>query len=179
MQDSVYEVVENLASQLKQANWSLVIAESCTGGGVAKACTAVAGSSSWFDSAFVVYSNAAKQRILNVPAQTIEAYGAVSEAVVLEMAKGAFQQSVAQVAVAVSGIAGPGGGSMHKPVGMVCIAAVIKNRAEWAQTFYFQGDREQIREQAILEALRLIDDLLTRQKLDEDAYPTSGGEAIN
>lgn len=166
MQDSLYSVIERLASQLKRANWYLAIAESCTGGGVAKACTDLAGSSTWFDSAFVVYSNTAKQRLLKVSAQTIEQYGAVSEAVVLEMAKGALQQSVAQVAVAVSGIAGPSGGSVSKPVGTVCIAAVIKNRAEWVHTFHFQGDREQVREQAVWEALKAVDSLLINQNLD-------------
>lgn len=166
MQDSLYSVIERLASQLRLANWSLVIAESCTGGGVAKACTDFAGSSTWFDSAFVVYSNTAKQRLLNVSLQTLEQYGAVSEAVVLEMAKGALQQSTAQVAVAVSGIAGPSGGSASKPVGTVCIAAIIKNKAEWVHTFYFQGDREQVRNQAVLEALKAVDSLLVSQKLD-------------
>lgn len=166
MQDSLYSVIERLASQLKRANWYLAIAESCTGGGVAKACTDLAGSSTWFDSAFVVYSNTAKQRLLKVSAQTIEQYGAVSEAVVLEMAKGALQQSVAQVAVAVSGIAGPSGGSASKPVGTVCIAAVIKNRTEWVHTFHFQGDREQVREQAVWEALKAVDSLLINQNLD-------------
>lgn len=166
MQDSLYSVIERLASQLKRANWYLAIAESCTGGGVAKACTDLAGSSTWFDSAFVVYSNTAKQCLLKVSAQTIEQYGAVSEAVVLEMAKGALQQSVAQVAVAVSGIAGPSGGSAYKPVGTVCIAAVIKNRAEWVHTFHFPGDREQVREQAVWEALKAVDSLLLNQKLD-------------
>ncbi|WP_298611926.1 CinA family protein [uncultured Thiothrix sp.] len=167
MQDSVYDVIEHLANQLKQANWSLVIAESCTGGGVAKVCTDMAGSSVWFDSAFVVYSNAAKQRLLKVAAQTIEAYGAVSEAVVLEMAKGALEQSMAQVAVAVSGIAGPEGGSVYKPVGTVCIAVVVKNSLEWADTFYFQGNREQVRNQAVLAALKAVNSLLTSQRSEK------------
>lgn len=178
MQDSMYSVIESLASQLKQANWSLVTAESCTGGGVAKVCTEVAGSSSWFDSGFVVYSNAAKQSVLKVAAQTIDQYGAVSEAVVLEMAQGALQQSVAQVAVAVSGIAGPSGGSAYKPVGTVCIAAVIQHRAEWVHTFYFQGNREQIRDQAVLAALKAINSLLASQKLEE-VDPTSGYQAVS
>lgn len=167
MQDSVYDVIEHLANQLKQANWSLVIAESCTGGGVAKVCTDMAGSSVWFDSAFVVYSNAAKQRLLKVAAQTIEAYGAVSEAVVLEMAKGALEQSMAQVAVSVSGIAGPEGGSVYKPVGTVCIAVVVKNSLEWADTFYFQGNREQVRNQAVLAALKAVNSLLTSQRSEK------------
>lgn len=162
MEDNCYLLVERLGTQLQQAGLCLVIAESCTGGGVAKACTDVAGSSTWFDSAFIVYSNAAKQRLLAVSAQTIEQYGAVSEAVVLEMARGALQQSSAQVAVAVSGIAGPGGGSTYKPVGTVCIACIIEGQTEWVQTFYLQGDRAKVREQAIFECLSSILTLLTR-----------------
>lgn len=160
MQDYLNPVIASLAKQLQQAGWYLVIAESCTGGAVAKACTTVAGSSTWFDSGFVVYSNAAKQRLLKVASQTIEAYGAVSEAVVLEMAKGALQHSVAQVALAISGIAGPGGGSAYKPVGTVCVAVVVRAGIEWVHTFYFQGNREQVRDQAVLEALKAVDSLL-------------------
>lgn len=163
MERNLYALLEHLGQTLKQAGLSLVTAEACTGGGVAKACTELAGSSAWFDSGFVVYSNAAKERVLEVSAHTIEHYGAVSEAVVLEMANGALKHSSAQLALAVSGIAGPGGGSSYKPVGTVCIACVLKDQASWAHTFYFQGDRIQIREQAVLEAMTSLIALVERK----------------
>ena len=162
MEKSLYVLVEHLGNRLQQAELCLVTAESCTGGGVAKLCTEIAGSSAWFDSGFVVYSNASKQHLLGVTEQTIEQYGAVSEAVVLEMARGALKRSNAQVALAVSGIAGPGGGSAYKPVGTVCIACVIEDKAEWVQTFYFQGDRVKVREQAIFESIMSVLALLAK-----------------
>ncbi|MFZ1389574.1 MAG: nicotinamide-nucleotide amidohydrolase family protein [Thiolinea sp.] len=168
MEKSLYALTEQLGASLQQAGHCLVTAESCTGGGVAKLCTEIVGSSAWFDSGFVVYSNASKQHLLSVKQQTIEQYGAVSEAVVLEMAQGALKQSSAQVALAVSGIAGPGGGSAYKPVGTVCIACVVKDQAEWVQTFYFQGDRVKVREQAVYESIKSLLALLTKsvEKLD-------------
>lgn len=162
MEKNLYVLVEQLGNRLQQAELCLVTAESCTGGGVAKLCTEIAGSSAWFDSGFVVYSNASKQHLLGVIEQTIEQYGAVSEAVVLEMARGALKRSNAQVALAVSGIAGPGGGSAYKPVGTVCIACVIEDKAEWVQTFYFQGDRVKVREQAIFESIMSVLALLAK-----------------
>lgn len=166
MQDSLYTVVECLGQTLQKAGFYLSLAESCTGGGVAQACTEIAGSSAWFDRAFVVYSNAAKQQLLGVSAETIEQYGAVSEAVVLEMAQGALKQSASQVAVAVSGIAGPSGGSAYKPVGTVCIACIIQGQADWVHTFHFQGDRRDVRQQAVIESLTAVLQLLqTSEKL--------------
>ncbi len=162
MEKNLYVLVEQLGNRLQQAELCLVTAESCTGGGVAKLCTEIAGSSAWFDSGFVVYSNVSKQHLLGVTEQTIEQYGAVSEAVVLEMARGALKRSNAQVALAVSGIAGPGGGSAYKPVGTVCIACVIEDKAEWVQTFYFQGDRVKVREQAIFESIMSVLALLAK-----------------
>ena len=127
-------------------------AESCTGGLVAAAITSVAGSSEWFDRGFVTYSNEAKQELLGVRAQTIAANGAVSEATAREMAEGALRRSRAQVSVAITGIAGPGGATAGKPVGTVCLA--------WAGvgptvivTRHFEGDRTAVRRASVLEAL--------------------------
>lgn len=132
----------------------LAAAESCTGGWVAEAVTAVAGSSAWFDCGFVTYSNEAKQRLLDVPASLLEygGPGAVSEETVLAMTAGAIANSRARVAVAVSGIAGPDGGSAEKPVGTVWIAWQWERR-RLAREFRFGGDRTAVREAAVLAAL--------------------------
>ncbi len=132
----------------------LAAAESCTGGWVAEAVTAVAGSSAWFDCGFVTYSNEAKQRLLDVPASLLEygGPGAVSEETVLAMTAGAIANSRARVAVAVSGIAGPDGGSAEKPVGTVWIAWQWERR-RLAREFRFSGDRTAVREASVLAAL--------------------------
>ncbi len=132
----------------------LAAAESCTGGWVAEAITAVAGSSAWFDCGFVTYSNAAKQRLLNVPASLLEfdGPGAVSEETVCAMTAGAIANSRARVAVAVSGVAGPDGGNADKPVGTVWIAWQWEQR-RLARKFRFAGDRTAVREAAVLAAL--------------------------
>ncbi len=131
----------------------LATAESCTGGGIAQAVTAIPGASAWFDRGFVVYSNAAKEEVLGVGASTLAAHGAVSEEAVQEMAQGALQRSRAQVAVAVSGIAGPTGGTQEKPVGTVCIAWAVRDGPIRAETRHFLGDREAVRRQAVQAAL--------------------------
>ena len=135
-----------------------VTAESCTAGGVAYAITQIAGSSAWFDRGMIVYSNEAKQRMLGVPPAYLRDFGAVSEPVARAMALGALQHSAAQVAVAVTGIAGPGGGSADKPVGTVCFAwAVQRDPAAVAAvrtaTRHFSGDRAAVRTHAIIAAL--------------------------
>lgn len=145
-------LIQALANQLQARRLSLATAESCTGGLIAKLCTDLAGSSAWFDCGFISYSNASKQRLLGVSAETLNQYGAVSEAVVRQMASGALQQSDAQVSVAISGIAGPGGGSAEKPVGMVCFAWALPNQSVFSQTQYFQGERDSIRQQAAYHA---------------------------
>jgi len=137
---------------LQDAGTSLVTAESCTGGWIAKVITDVAGSSRWFDRGFVTYSNQSKQEMLGVLVATLDAYGAVSEAVVREMAQGALQRSCAGISVAVSGIAGPGGGSEDKPVGTVCLAWATGVGVH-SETFLFAGDRDVIRRQAVMAAL--------------------------
>jgi len=144
-----------LGTRLQQKGWYLVTAESCTGGGVAQAVTAIAGSSAWFDRGFVTYSNAAKRELLEVCPETLAKYGAVSEQTVLEMVKGALAQSQAQVGVAISGIAGPSGGCPDKPVGTVWIAYAFPDNC-YAQHYYFSGDRQSVREQAVKMALQAL-----------------------
>ncbi|MBN8442002.1 MAG: CinA family protein [Thauera sp.] len=139
---------------LAARGWMLATAESCTGGWIAEAVTATAGSSVWFDRGFVTYSNAAKVDMLGVSPLTLATHGAVSEATAGEMAAGALTHSRAQVAVAVSGVAGPGGGSPGKPVGMVCIAWAVAGEAPRVATLHFAGDREAVRLQAVEHALR-------------------------
>ena len=145
-----------LAEQLTQRGWMLATAESCTGGWIAKCCTDMAGSSAWFDRGFITYSNAAKQDMLGVRAETLAQYGAVSEAVVAEMATGALRHSQAHIAVAVSGIAGPSGGSAEKPVGTVCFAWAMRNGEVLTKTCQFAGDREAVRWQSVVFALNGI-----------------------
>jgi nicotinamide-nucleotide amidase len=130
----------------------LVTAESCTGGWVAQAVTAIAGSSDWFDRGFVTYSNEAKQEMLGVRAETLTRYGAVSEETAREMAQGALSRSRATLALAVTGVAGPAAGSREKPVGMVCFAWARKQGARVA-TMRFSGDRESVRRQSVIHAL--------------------------
>jgi nicotinamide-nucleotide amidase len=149
-----------LAQRLLERELKLVTAESCTGGWVAKCLTDIAGSSDWFERGFVTYSNAAKQDALGVSAETLSLHGAVSEQTVREMAAGALRHSQAQVAVAVSGIAGPAGGSADKPVGTVWVAWAWPDRRVSVQSCHFQGDREGVRRAAVLTALQgLVDGL--------------------
>jgi nicotinamide-nucleotide amidase len=139
---------------LSEQGLMVATAESCTGGWVAAAMTAVPGSSGWFERGFVTYSNAAKQESLGVAAATLEREGAVSEAVAREMAQGALRHSHAHTAVAITGIAGPTGGSPGKPVGTVCIAwAGPASRIE-SVTHRFQGDRDEVRRQSVRSALQ-------------------------
>ncbi len=146
--------VHALAAALQAQGWRLVVAESCTGGWIAKACTDIPGSSAWFDCGFVSYSNNSKQYLLEVAEETLAAYGAVSEPVVAEMVRGAIANSQADVAVAVSGIAGPEGGSVQKPVGMVCFAWLVPDVPVQVATCQFAGDRDAVRSQAVGYALQ-------------------------
>lgn len=138
----------------------LATAESCTGGGVASAVTEIAGSSAWFDRGFVTYSNQAKCDMLGVSSDTLARFGAVSEATVREMVAGTLLHSQAQVALAVSGIAGPGGGTAEKPVGMVWFAWGIKDGASVARLHQLAGNRAEIRTQAVRIALQGVIELL-------------------
>lgn len=146
-------ILQQLADALQQRGWMLATAESCTGGMIAAACTDLPGSSNWFDRGFVTYSNAAKTEMLGVPAALIAEHGAVSEAVVRAMAQGAIAHSKAQVSVAVSGVAGPGGGTPEKPVGTVWVAWACGGSTS-AQCLKFSGSRQQIRSSATLYVLR-------------------------
>jgi len=160
MQYDLAPLAETLGSALKKRNWRLVCAESCTGGWVAQSITEIAGSSAWFDRGFVTYSNQSKQEMLGVKTETLQANGAVSEAVVLEMVQGALAHSHAQIAVAISGVAGPGGGSPEKPVGTVWLAWATTTQC-YTQKHLFDGDRHAVRAQAVELALRELLSLAT------------------
>ncbi len=142
-----------LASALTRRHWKLATAESCTGGMIAAACTDLAGSSEWFERGFVTYSNAAKTESLGVDAALIEHHGAVSEVVVRAMASGAVAQSHADVAVAVTGVAGPTGGSVEKPVGTVWFGWSIAGQTS-SDLRHFDGDRAAVRAATVEHALR-------------------------
>ncbi|MDC8832657.1 nicotinamide-nucleotide amidohydrolase family protein [Alteromonas gilva] len=133
---------------LRAKQWTLTTAESCTGGGIAYALTSVAGSSDWFKQGWVTYANEAKQHLVNVSKDSLTAYGAVSAQVVTEMAIGAAHNAGAQCAVAVSGVAGPGGGSEAKPVGTVWFGFTINGNSD-ALVKQFAGDRAAVRNQSI------------------------------
>ena len=147
---------------LKAHGLMLATAESCTGGGVAHAITEIAGSSAWFERGFIAYSNQAKQQMLGVIETTLTQHGAVSEAVVREMAMGAIQHSHAQVSLAVSGIAGPSGGTADKPVGTVWFAWCIKGRMCMAHMHHFMGNRAEVRAQSVRTALQGVVDILNQ-----------------
>ncbi|HYN77077.1 MAG TPA: nicotinamide-nucleotide amidase [Lamprocystis sp. (in: g-proteobacteria)] len=153
MPERLDPIAARLGALLMARGLRLVAAESCTGGWIAKVVTDIAGSSAWFDRGFVTYSNAAKADMLGVRAQTLDTHGAVSEPVVLEMVAGALGRSQAQVAVAVSGVAGPGGGSGDKPVGTVWFAWSIPDGPPLTQRLQFAGDRDEVRHQAVRVAL--------------------------
>jgi nicotinamide-nucleotide amidase len=138
--------------RLKAKKRLLVSAESCTGGWVAQVLTSIAGSSAWFERGFVTYSNAAKQELLGVKAATLRKHGAVSEETAREMARGALARSKGHLALAVTGIAGPGGGSRDKPVGTVCFAWSYKKHSR-SETRRFSGDRESVRRKSVVRAL--------------------------
>lgn len=138
---------------LKKKRHTLVTAESCTGGWVAQAVTSVAGSSEWFERGYVTYSNAAKREALGVPQKTLARYGAVSEPTARAMARGALTRSRASIAVAITGIAGPGGGAPGKPVGTVCFAWA-RGRKMRSETKRFRGGRDRVRRQSVVHALR-------------------------
>jgi len=147
------ELSRQLGAACAAAKVSLATAESCTGGGVGEAITRTAGSSAWFDRGFVTYSNDAKVDLLGVKQETIGSHGAVSEAVAREMALGALHQSNADIAVAVTGIAGPDGGTATKPVGLVWFAWAALDGRVRTKFEVFGGDRAAIRQQAVQEAL--------------------------
>jgi len=151
--DTLLPLGRRVGAALKSRRVLLATAESCTGGWIAQAVTAVPGSSAWFERGFVTYSNEAKKDLLGVHARTLVRHGAVSEAVAREMASGALARSHAQVALAVTGVAGPDGGTKAKPVGMVCFAWARRGRTPLSATRRFPGGREAVRRRAVKFAL--------------------------
>ena len=157
----LYRLAEKVGIALKDEGLMLATAESCTGGWIGEIITAVPGSSEWFDRGFITYSNRAKQEMLGVNDATLAGHGAVSEPTVAEMAVGAARASGADVTVAVSGIAGPGGAAPGKPVGTVCFGWCVSEVASpMTETKLLFGDREAIRRQAVMLALQGILDRL-------------------
>ncbi len=159
------QLAARLGAQLIERGQYLALAESCTGGWVAQSVTAIAGSSSWFDRGFVTYSNTAKSEMLNVPETTLARHGAVSEATARAMAQGALANSHADWAIAITGVAGPSGGSPEKPVGTVCFAWAGRAAGCAAQTRFFTGDRAAVREQSVHYALKGLVDCIEQQPL--------------
>jgi nicotinamide-nucleotide amidase len=152
-----------VANLLLKKAWFLSAAESCTGGLIAATCTELAGSSAWFERGFVTYSNAAKIELLGVDAALIDAHGAVSEPVARAMATGALQHSHAQVAIAVTGVAGPSGGSATKPVGTVWFGFAFGSGDASAEMRHFEGDRAAVRQAAVQHALTRVAQLIQAQ----------------
>lgn len=149
-------LVKTMADMLDKRHWKLAAVESCTGGWLSKICTDQPGSSVWFECGFITYSNQSKQDLVNVSKTTLAKYGAVSEQTAIEMAQGAIANSSADISVAITGIAGPDGGTIEKPVGTVCFAWAIRNQGAKTQKCQFEGDREQVRVQAVITALQGI-----------------------
>mgnify|MGYP001821517246 CR=1 FL=1 len=159
--DRLLREIELLAAALLRLEYRIATVESCTGGSVAAMFTELPGSSAWFDRGFVTYSNAAKEDMVGVRTETLRDYGAVSEQAALEMALGGVVHSAANCAVSITGVAGPGGGSAVKPVGMVCFAWAGFSSEALSETRYFAGDRHSVREQSVVfsihKALKLLD----------------------
>ncbi len=153
MDKELYSLAEQVGLALLARGWMLTAAESCTGGWIGQAITSVPGSSKWFDRGFVTYSNDAKQAMLGVSGETLSRHGAVSESVVVEMAQGALERSKAMISVAVSGVAGPDGGSADKPVGTVWIGWALRDGGCRAQRYQFGGDRDSVRRESVIRAL--------------------------
>ncbi|QOQ82064.1 MULTISPECIES: CinA family protein [Comamonas] len=151
----IEELVRQLAARLTEKGWMLATAESCTGGMIAAACTDLAGSSQWFERGFVTYSNEAKTEMLGVPAELIAKHGAVSEEVVRAMAEGAIRHSRAQVSIAVTGIAGPGGGSVEKPAGTVWFSWSLNAEVQ-SHALLLEGGRAQVRRSSVRHALQQL-----------------------
>jgi nicotinamide-nucleotide amidase len=159
MNDEITRLCTALSQRLLERGWMLVTAESCTGGLIAAACTELSGSSTWFERGFVTYSNEAKTESLGVDPAMLEAHGAVSEVVARAMAFGAVRHSRAQVSVAVTGIAGPTGGSPAKPVGTVWFGFSVEGRLH-SETVRFDGDRRAVREATVRHALERLLELI-------------------
>lgn len=150
------QLVEDLRLKLLAKSWKVVTAESCTGGGLSFWLTSLAGSSDWFERGYITYSNQAKIDLLGVSSNVLSQFGAVSEEVAREMSQKALERSLSQVAISITGIAGPTGGSVDKPVGTVFIGIAGIEITPLIRSYTFKGDRAQIREQAIMNALTQV-----------------------
>ncbi len=161
MDERLHALAKTLGEEARRREVMIATAESCTGGWTAEALTAVAGSSKWFERGFITYSNLSKQEMLGVSSETLKQFGAVSEQTAIEMAQGALHHSHAHVSLSVTGIAGPGGGTLDKPVGTVCMAWAAVGQAIRSQTAHFTGNREEIRRQSVITVLNGMIELLT------------------
>ena len=159
-EDDVTKLARRLGVLAKRRGVDVTTAESCTGGGVATAMTRISGSAKWFERGFVTYTNIAKKEMLGVSQRTLKLYGAVSEEVAIEMARGALRHSHADVSVSVTGIAGPTGGVPGKPVGTVHFAWGVRSGAVQARRFRFEGNRVEVRLQSVYVAIQGLVDLL-------------------
>ena len=154
MDQTLYKLATRVGRALKKRDLMVATAESCTGGWIGQAITMVPGSSEWFERGFITYTYISKREMLGVSARSLARHGAVSEQVVREMVRGALARSHAQVAVSISGVAGPSGGTPDKPVGTVCIGWARKGRAIVVETRRFRGDRDEVRKRSVAYALR-------------------------
>jgi nicotinamide-nucleotide amidase len=153
---TIQTLSETLGKILLTRSWSVAVAESCTGGSLCAALTDIPGCSAWFDRGFITYSNDAKETLLMVPSTTLSTQGAVSEETALAMADGALKNSRANVSLSITGLAGPTGGSKHKPVGTVWIACAGAGLPTQAKHYFFQGNRQAIRHQSVFMALQRV-----------------------
>jgi len=165
--EELFTLAEQTGRLLLEQGLTLATAESCTGGGLAFLLTSVAGSSDWFERGLVTYSNESKIELLGVSPATIEQSGAVSEATAVEMAEGTLAHTSVDLSVAITGIAGPGGGTADKPVGTVCFAWSQRQGETISATIRFDGDRQQVRELSILTALQGVMDRVERNRLNK------------
>ena len=160
--DTLTTLATLIGARLKERGLMLATAESCTGGWTAQALTSISGSSDWFERGFVTYSNAAKEEMLGVARATLESHGAVSEQTAREMVSGALSRSRADIALAITGVAGPTGGTPDKPVGMVCLAWARTGAPIACATRQFSGDRNAVRRQSVIAALQGVLALIER-----------------
>jgi nicotinamide-nucleotide amidase len=154
MDQTLYKLATRVGRALKKRELMVATAESCTGGWIGQAITMVPGSSEWFERGFITYTYISKREMLGVSARSLAKHGAVSEQVVREMVRGALARSHAQVAVSISGVAGPAGGTPDKPVGTVCLGWARKGGAVVVETRRFRGDRNEVRKRSVAYALR-------------------------
>ncbi len=158
--EELHQLAVELSEKLRARGWMLATAESCTGGWVGQLLTSLPGSSHWYERGFITYANAAKVEMLGVSPALLESHGAVSEETAMAMAAGALKHSHAQAALAISGIAGPGGGTPQKPVGLVCYGWALEDGTVMSSTCRLDGDREEIRSRAVAASLRGLIELV-------------------